>query len=52
MMVTHNLRYALEYRDRLLMMNRGKAVLDKAGAEKQRLSTEEILEVFNRISME
>ena len=52
MMVTHNLRYALEYGDRLLMMNRGKAVLDKAGAEKQRLSTEEILEVFNRISME
>ena len=52
MMVTHNLRYALEYGDRILMMNRGKAVLDKAGAEKQRLSTEEILEVFNRISME
>ena len=52
MMVTHNLRYALEYGDRLLMMNRGKAVLDLAGAEKRRLSTEEILEVFNRISME
>ena len=52
MMVTHNLRYALEYGDRLLMMNRGRAVLDKAGAEKAALSTEEILGVFNRISME
>ena len=52
MMVTHNLRYALEYGDRILMMNRGKAVLDKAGEEKKALSTQEILEVFNRISME
>lgn len=52
MMVTHNLRYALEYGDRILMMNRGKAVLDKAGEEKKNLSTKEILEVFNRISME
>lgn len=51
MMVTHNLRHALEYGGRILMMNRGKAVLDKAGEEKKALSTQEILEVFNRISM-
>ena len=52
MMVTHNLRYALEYGDRVLMMNRGKIVLDKEGPEKAALSTEEILGVFNRIAME
>ena len=32
MMVTHNLRYAVEYGDRILMMNRGRVVLDRAGA--------------------
>lgn len=30
-MVTHNLRYAVEYGDRILMMHQGNAVLDKAG---------------------
>ena len=51
-MVTHNLRYALEYGDRLLMMHQGKAVLDKEGEEKKRLKVEEIMGIFNRISVE
>lgn len=51
-MVTHNLRYALEYGDRLLMMHQGKAVLDKAGEEKKRLKVEEIMGIFNQISVE
>lgn len=51
-MVTHNLRYALEYGDRLLMMHQGKAVLDKDGEEKKRLKVEEIMGIFNRISVE
>lgn len=34
-MVTHNLRYAVEYGDRILMMHQGNAVLDKAGEEKR-----------------
>ena len=33
-MVTHNLRYALEYGDRILMMHQGKIVLDKVGEER------------------
>lgn len=52
MMVTHNLRYAVEYGDRILMMNQGKAVLDRAGAEKQAMSIDDILALFNRISIE
>lgn len=51
MMVTHNLRHALAYGDRLIMMNRGHVVLDRAGAEKQSTSIEELLELFNRISL-
>ena len=51
-MVTHNLRYAVEYGNRLIMMHEGKAILDKAGEEKQKLDTEEIMGIFNRISVE
>lgn len=51
-MVTHNLRYAVEYGDRILMMHQGNAVLDKAGEEKKTINTEEIMGIFNRISVE
>ena len=51
-MVTHNLRYAVEYGNRLLMMDKGKIVLDQKGAEKERTTTAELLEIFNRISIE
>lgn len=51
-MVTHNLRYAVEYGDRILMMNQGRAVLDRAGEEKRNTSMEDILAMFNQISME
>jgi len=51
-MVTHNLRYAAEYGDRLLMMDRGKVVLDQAGEEKANTSTRELLSLFNAISIE
>ena len=52
MMVTHNLRYAVEYGDRLIMMNQGQVVLDKAGAEKTATSIDDVLGVFNQISIE
>ena len=52
MMVTHNLRYAVEYGDRILMMDRGHVVLDRAGEEKQRTSIDDILTQFNQISIE
>ena len=51
-MVTHNLRYALEYGNRLLMMHQGQAVLDKTGEEKYNTKMEELLRIFNEISIE
>lgn len=51
-MVTHNLRYAVEYGNRLLMMHQGNAVVDKANEEKSSLNIEYILEKFNEISIE
>jgi len=51
-MVTHNLRYATEYGNRLVMMDKGKAIIDKAGEEKLKTSTDDILSVFVEISVE
>ena len=52
MMVTHNLRYAVEYGDRILMMNQGHVVLDRAGEEKKATGIDDVLGMFNRISIE
>ena len=51
-MVTHNLRHAVEYGSRILMMNQGHVVLDRAGEEKRATSMDDILAMFNKISME
>lgn len=51
-MVTHNLRYAVEYGDRLVMMHDGKTVFDEKGKKKEELQTEELLSLFNQISIE
>lgn len=51
-MVTHNLRYAVEYGNRLLMMHQGEAVMDVKGEEKSRLQVDDILSKFNEISIE
>jgi putative ABC transport system ATP-binding protein len=51
-MVTHNLRYAVEYGNRLIMMHQGEIVIDKAGEEKKTLVIEDILDKFNQISIE
>ncbi len=51
-MVTHNLRYAVEYGNRLIMMHQGNSVIDKAGDEKKALIIDDILDKFNQISIE
>ncbi|PNV59207.1 ABC transporter ATP-binding protein [Clostridium sp. chh4-2] len=51
-MVTHNLRYAVEYGNRLIMMHQGRAIIDKAGDEKAKVQIDDILDQFNEISIE
>ena len=51
-MVTHNLRYAVDYGNRLLMMHQGKSIMDKAGTEKEETRIDDILKKFNEISIE
>ncbi len=46
LMVTHNLRYALEYGNRLLVMNSGKIVMDAIGSEKKKLRVQDLVRLF------
>lgn len=46
LMVTHNLKHALTYGNRLIMLHKGEVVLDVSGAEKKNLTIEAILEKF------
>ena len=52
LMVTHNLRYAVEYGNRLLMMNKGEAVIDAQDIEKDKLEIQDLVQVFSKISIE
>ncbi|MBR6569347.1 MAG: ATP-binding cassette domain-containing protein [Clostridia bacterium] len=50
MMVTHNMRDAIAYGNRLIMMHEGKIILDISGEEKKNLTVENLLEQFARVS--
>lgn len=49
LMVTHNLRYALEYGDRLMMMQEGRIAFDKAGQEKAALTMGDVTALFHQM---
>ncbi len=52
LMVTHNLRYAVEYGTRTIMMHEGGIVVDVSGEERRRTGIDDYLKVFNEISIE
>ena len=52
LMVTHNLKFAVNYGDRLVMMHHGGIVVDAAGERKAALDTKDLTEKFNEISIE
>lgn len=52
LMVTHNLRYATDYGNRLVMMHEGKCIMDHAGKEKENIDTKMLLQTFEDISIE
>lgn len=49
MMITHNMKHALEYGNRLLMMDAGEIILDINGKEKTGLTMDDIVERFRAI---
>ena len=50
LMVTHNMKNAIQYGNRLIMMNHGKIILDVKGEEKKNLTVEMLLEQFAKVS--
>lgn len=47
LMITHNMRDALAYGNRLIMMDQGKIIFDVSGSEKKKLTVEDLLQKFN-----
>ncbi len=52
LMVTHNLRFAVNYGDRLMMMHRGQIVMDLNEKDKQKIQIRDLTGKFNEISIE
>ncbi len=52
LMVTHNLRHAVEYGNRIVMMHQGGIVLDKDGEDKKNADVDDLLDIFTSISIE
>ena len=49
MMITHNMGHAIEYGNRLLMMDKGEVILDLSGEEKKSLTVPKLIEKFHEI---
>jgi len=52
LMVTHNMRDAIRYGNRLIMMNEGRVILDISGEEKKHLTVEMLMAAFAKASGE
>ena len=50
MMITHNMRDAIAYGNRLIMMYNGHIVVDVSGEEKKNLTVEQLLNLFSKAS--
>lgn len=49
LMITHNMKDAIEHGTRLIMMNEGQVIFDVSGEEKQKLTREDLLQKFSDI---
>lgn len=49
MMITHNMQQAIDYGNRLLMMDKGEIIFDVSGDEKRSLTVEGLVERFHQI---
>ena len=50
LMITHNMKDAITYGNRLIMMNQGQIILDIRGEEKKHLTKHDLMEKFAEIS--
>ena len=50
LMITHNMRDAIHYGNRLIMLHDGRVILDISGEDKEKLTVPELLEMFSKES--
>ena len=50
LMITHNMRDAIQYGNRLIMLHEGRIILDISGEEKKNLTVPDLLEQFTKAS--
>jgi putative tryptophan/tyrosine transport system ATP-binding protein len=50
LMVTHNMQFALRYGGRLIVMHRGRIIMDVSGAEKDRMDMPSLIQTFHQVS--
>ena len=50
LMITHNMKDAIQHGNRLIMMYNGRVVIDVAGEEKKKLTVPQLLELFSKVS--
>ncbi|MBN1501257.1 MAG: ATP-binding cassette domain-containing protein [Spirochaetes bacterium] len=48
-MITHNMGHAIEYGNRMLMMDKGEIIFDVSGEEKKKLSVKNLVDKFHEI---
>ena len=52
MMITHNMQHAIDYGNRLIMMDKGEIIMDIEGEEKKELTVKKLVEKFHKIRHE
>ena len=50
LMITHNMKDAIQHGNRLIMMYNGHIVIDVSGEEKKKLTVPQLLELFSKVS--
>ena len=50
LMITHNMRDAIDHGNRLIMLHEGRVIIDVSGEEKKSLTVEDLLEMFTKAS--
>ena len=50
LMITHNMKDAIAYGNRLIMLHEGQIIIDVSGEEKKNLTVEDLLTLFNKAS--
>lgn len=50
LMITHNMAHAIEYGNRLIMLDKGKVIVDVSGEEKKSLTVETLQQLFRQNS--